>query len=351
MQFVLQCGNVKPYRKIVAELIGFDRRERRGTYVLSVVVLLLLLVRITLLRPGKVPDNLAPLPVPMTEDLAGSQPEAALFSFDPNSISYEDLLKLGLTGKQAHTLVNYRSSGARFRWPEELGRVYGIDSATVARLIPYIHIRDDYAVRSGDNSSTGSYVRGGDNSGTGSYVRSGDNSGTGGSTGGRKETVPVSVRATDGADIPEAIDLNLCTAEDLVTLPGIGPVLSVRIIRYRSLLGGFVSTGQLTEVYGLDTSVVKQIAGRLTLTFDSVRALLPDSATFGELARHPYLGYEAARQITRYRRMTDEPLTLGELVEKGVITHRQAERIAPYVLPAAGIERDEYEFILSKVLK
>jgi hypothetical protein len=128
-------------------------------------------------------------------------------------------------------------------------------------------------------------------------------------------------------------------------------VLSVRIIRFRSLLGGFVDTGQLAEIYGLDSTVVRHVAGRLTLTYDSVRPIELDSASFGELARHPYLGYEAARQITRYRSAAASPVTLGEMVGRGVITSQQAARIAPYVRPAKGTSGSDYEFILSKVLK
>lgn len=348
---------MKPLRKFVTSLIGFDRRERRGTFVLSVILIAFLLVRMVAFRPGKLPGALPPLPADVNgqaaETVHRSSADASvrLFAFDPNTASQEELQAIGLSEKQSKTLVNYRNSGARFRRPEDLGRVYGIDSATVARLIPYIHIGDDYAGRGGDNSGAGNYDRGGGNSGAGNYDSGGDNSGAGGSAGGRKEAVPVSVRATDGADPPEAIDLNLCTAEDLVTLPGIGPVLSVRIIRYRSLLGGFVERSQLKEVYGLDSSVVRMIESRLTLTLDSVRPLSLDSVTFGDLARHPYLGYEAARRITRYRSVSKESLTLGAMVSSGVITPDQAERIAPYVRPAKGASGSDYEFISSKVLK
>jgi len=34
---------MKPLRKFVTSLIGFDRRERRGTYVLTVILILFLL--------------------------------------------------------------------------------------------------------------------------------------------------------------------------------------------------------------------------------------------------------------------------------------------------------------------
>src|SRR5690606_40943919 len=60
-----------------------------------------------------------------------------------------------------------------------------------------------------------------------------------------------------------ALDINRCTAGELVALPGIGPVLAERIIKYRNLLGGFVDKWQLVEVYGLDSSVARLAAEQL----------------------------------------------------------------------------------------
>ena len=91
----------------------------------------------------------------------------------------------------------------------------------------------------------------------------------------------------------EIIDLNSCTASDLLRLPGIGRCCQ-RIIRYRGLLGGFVDTEQLYEVYGLDSSVVILISATLTLTYDSVKPIMLDSCSFSELARHPYIGSSTA---------------------------------------------------------
>ena len=43
------------------------------------------------------------------------------------------------------------------------------------------------------------------------------------------------------------LELNSCDSLSLVALPGIGPVLSVRIIKYRNLLGGFAAVEQLRK--------------------------------------------------------------------------------------------------------
>jgi len=315
---------VKPFRKIVAELFGFDRRERRGTYVLAVMLGILLLVRVFTLRPDTehIKDEFIASDRPA--DLTGGKAESsspALFTFDPNTASFSDLLSLGMTERQAKTLINYRSSGARFRKAEDLMKVYGIDSVTSARLLPWIKIAEDKDV----------------------------------DRGARQGTAPVAVEEPreEAAALTAMtlIDLNRCTAPDLIRLPGIGPVLSERIIRYRSLLGGFVDTEQLYEVYGLDSSVVVLISPMLTLTYDSVSPLMLDSCSFSELARHPYIGSSAARLIEKYRSLMGTPVTLGDMVRQKIISNEQALRLAPYVWPSPDATGDDYEFILSKVLK
>jgi competence protein ComEA len=314
-------------RKIVTTLLGFDRRERRGTCVLAVMLTILLLVRVLVMRPGREPRHnniFSDYASDSRDNGAGEAKAPVFFTFDPNTVSLDDLLILGLTGKQATTLINYRGSGARFRRPQDLYRVYGIDSVTAACLIPWIVIE---AGKDIDEAPVAV------------------NKAPHDAIAAAEQALP------DDVDEVRLIDLNRCTADDLLTLPGIGPVLSERIIKYRRLLGGFVDKEQMKEVYGLDSTVIVSISGRLTLTYDSVTPVLLDSSSYSELARHPYIGSVTAGLIMKYRSLMGTPLTLGDLVRQRVMSAEQAERIAPYIRPSPDAAGNGYEFILSKVLK
>ena len=336
---------MKRFRKSIRALIGLDRRERRGTFILSLILVVMVAVRLIAFRPGEFPEVLPPVKVSQDDPAGGTGGGEVMpvpFIFDPNTSTFDELVSLGLTDRQARTLVNYRGSGARFRQPEDLRRVYGIDSATAARLIPYIIIKVDQDRKDVER------LKGGESDRLRGVYDEVPEMRTARNIGG-----DMGDSMTETVYKPEAmpIDLNLCTAGELESLPGIGPVLAERIIRFRGLLGGFVDKGQLTEVYGLDTAVARVAAVRVSLTYDSVRPLVLDSAGFSALARHPYIGYEAARLITRYRTVAGTPVTLGKMVAAGVIPAEQAGRIAPYVRPAQGVVGNDYEFISSKVLK
>jgi len=56
---------------------------------------------------------------------------------------------------------------------------------------------------------------------------------------------------TGGPQAAGPVSLNSATAEQLETLPGVGPVLAQHIIDYRTQHGGFRSIDELTEVNGI----------------------------------------------------------------------------------------------------
>jgi competence protein ComEA len=79
---------------------------------------------------------------------------------------------------------------------------------------------------------------------------------------------PVSVCAADtpaATTLAETIHLNQATAEELQSLPGVGPALSERIVLYRTEHGPFRSVDQLTEVKGVGQTKLAKFKEQLTV--------------------------------------------------------------------------------------
>ncbi|MCS7197890.1 MAG: helix-hairpin-helix domain-containing protein [Candidatus Bipolaricaulota bacterium] len=63
--------------------------------------------------------------------------------------------------------------------------------------------------------------------------------------------------------LTEPIDLNTATLDELIDLPGIGPVLARRIIEYRQAHGGFKAVEELLEIRGIGPKRLEHIRGRV----------------------------------------------------------------------------------------
>jgi competence ComEA-like helix-hairpin-helix protein len=64
----------------------------------------------------------------------------------------------------------------------------------------------------------------------------------------------------DHTDQTPRVDLNSATTDELIALPGIGPVLAGRVIAYREARGPFPDAAHLTAVSGIGESLLARIA-------------------------------------------------------------------------------------------
>jgi competence protein ComEA len=64
-------------------------------------------------------------------------------------------------------------------------------------------------------------------------------------------TAPVHAQAAVQAAEKATLNLNAATAEQLATLPGIGPKVAERILEYRTKNGGFKKIEELMNVKGI----------------------------------------------------------------------------------------------------
>lgn len=71
---------------------------------------------------------------------------------------------------------------------------------------------------------------------------------------------PGAGRSSSASSTAATIDLNTATAEQLETLPGVGPVTAQNILRWRSEHGRFTSVSELQEVDGIGPKTYAQLA-------------------------------------------------------------------------------------------
>ena len=98
-----------------------------------------------------------------------------------------------------------------------------------------------------------------------------------------------------------SINLNKVDSATLESLPVFGPVLSGRAIKFRNALGGFISVEQLLDVFGFNDDNYSTVNKWFYILEEDVYKLCANSASWSDLKRHPYIGYDGARIIDRYR--------------------------------------------------
>lgn len=285
-------------KSFISEWFGYSRRERRASMILVIIIVIVILVRylvperkIDIELNNWLPSSLSEKPLASQN---GTSDSIRLFPIDPNTAAFDDLTSLGVPGKVAGTLIRYRKKGGRFRRPEDIMKVYGMDSILAKTLIPYIYIEQPNTKAAEESPA---------------------------------ETIPV-------IKIPAValqININRCDSAALDVLPGIGPVLSARIIKYRELLGGYVFVAQLKEVYGIPDSVYRVISEMVIIDTSAVRQIKINSAGFRELDRHPYIERYEVQAIIKYRELTGSIHGISPLISEKILTGEKARKLLPYL--------------------
>ncbi len=266
---------------------SFSKGERVA--IITILALILLLILACLFRPSRKSlsdeslhnlDSLLALRQAAIEQQQQQQTEkpqevAELhpFPFNPNTLTEEEWLQMGLTDRQVRNIMNYKAKGGKFYSKNDLGKLYTISEEEFAQLEPFIVLPE---VSRGKNTETSS-----------------KNGVSTGST--TAATAPAEKKA-----IP-IVDLNTVDSTTLVELPQIGPYTAVRIIEFREKLGGFVDKEQLRDVKGMDDARYAAIQPYINLGAVELRKVDVNRADFKTLVHHPYLNYEQVKRIVNQR--------------------------------------------------
>jgi len=213
---------------------------------------------------------------------AAAGPE--LFAFNPNNATDSEFLRLGFSDKQVATIRKYLDKGGVFRDKVDFFKIRVISENQKRTLSEWVVIENSKKTLSGENTI---------------------------------------IKAVN-------IDLNSADSIQLKQLPGIGAVLSKRIVKYRDLLGGFYSVNQLKEVYGLNEQTIVQIEKNVKLDASKIKKLNLNFADVNELSRHPYLKLNLAGKIVKFRTKNGSIQDLSILRDSMILNIDEYNRIKPY---------------------
>lgn len=211
------------------------------------------------------------------------------FNFDPNTVSGEELSKLGLGKKIVSTIQKYRSKGGRFKSKEDFRKIYGMSDSLFNSLEPFLIIAETEFPKEFNPSEA------------------------------KKKKIRV-------------YDINSADSAALTELKGIGSVIATRIIRYRKLLGGFHHPNQLLEVYGFTPQLLENIKDRLYFNKTKLTQININNCSAKELDKLPYLNYNQANSIVQFRKRHGEYRSIDEVIKSELITDSILIKIAPYLL-------------------
>ena len=209
---------------------------------------------------------------PVVEAVRARSRRVESFRFNPNTVSVEDLQRLGFSEKQALAIDNYRLKGGRFRRKEDFAKSYVVADSVYDRLEPYI-------------------------------------------------TIPK-------------LDINKADSTALLDLPGIGPYFAGRIVSYRTSLRGYSTPEQLMEIYHFDREKYDGLKDLITCSDPEPYPIWTLSEE--ELSKHPHISRAEAHSIVLYREHhTPSECTFEGLRKAGTLSQEHAGKLSLCKLQSA----------------
>ncbi len=146
-----------------------------------------------------------------------------------------------------------------------------------------------------------------------------------------KAGVEISSVITKNNNSSSHVDINSADTSTLMTLSKMSSYCASMLVKYRKKLGGYYSTKQLKEVWGMDTGMLNAIISKVIADTASIHKININTADIKELAYHPYIRYYLAKAIVNYREEHGSFSSLTQLHKMAAIDDSTYSRIIPYL--------------------
>lgn len=357
------------FRQIIQDYFTFSRNERKGIIVVLVLIFLLAVANKVIFyfeKPAAIDavllDSAKHKLGAVNDSLNQKDALNTLFFFNPNTIDSVALDSLNVPESIKLNLLKFRSKGGKFYSNNDFRKIYGVTDELLKQVSPFLLFEKESASQKYKNSASELFSFDPNLATDREFIRLGFSEkqiatirkylDKGGAFRDKSDFFKIRVISENQkriladwivisaqkATYPEGkillkttnIEINSTDSIQLKQLPGIGSVLSKRIVKYRDLLGGFYSVSQLKEVYGLSEETILLIEGKVTVDVSRIKKLDINFADVNELSRHPYLKKDLASKIVKFRTKHGSFRDLAILRDSMILNIDEYNRIKPY---------------------
>lgn len=220
------------------------------------------------------------------------------YPFNPNFISDYKGYKLGMSVQEIDRLLAFRKTNKYVNSPEEFQKVTQVSDSLLATISPYFKFPDWVKNKKSSFES-------------------------------RKEGA---IKIFSKKEKIIILDINQASKEDLMKIYGIGEALSIRILKQKEILGGFVSMEQMNDVWGLSPEVISELNAHFKAALpSSFTKIAINDVSLKELSQFPYFRYQLAKQIVTYRSMNGNFANIEDLSKVKGFPVEKAKIISLYL--------------------
>ncbi len=304
-------------RKDKTSQFKYSKQERSGVFFLLLIIVALQIgyfvfrqVGFDDSRSSVLVDRELQTKIDSLKNLASQNDSIKIYPFNPNFITDYKGYVLGMSVDEIDRLLAFRKQNNFVNSPKEFQKVTWVSDSLLDVISPYFKFPEwtKFSKQSPVGSKQFSKVK----------ISNVDTN---------NSSPPGRLGGDRGIN-----DLNTATAEELKAINGIGEKLSVRIVKFRDRLGGFIVNAQLYDVYGLSPEVIERTLKRYqVLTPPQITRININTASAGELAKLVYIPYKVGQRIVEYRTKVGTIASYSELTQIEDFPSDKIDRIKLYL--------------------